>query len=180
MLAIAAPADGRGRVSNPAPRQADPDLPTHPLGGFSVAYLMNRAGIEPPNTMTAIDWRLRAVVRSDNEVRFGDANWLAAQNMATGQATIHLWRERNGKYCRMQTMALQIAPGSEAIVPLNSTMWSPDDVIWLEYWPSYTLSIEGATAFGVWNTFGSITQSSSSSEPHEWWQIVPEEDVSCE
>ena len=88
MLVAATPADGRGRVSNPAPRQADPDLPTHPLGGFSVAYLMNRAGIEPPNTMTAIDWRLRAVVRSDNEVRFGDANWLAAQNMATGQATI--------------------------------------------------------------------------------------------
>ena len=179
-LTVATAQAQRGRVSVPALPVPDPDLPTLPLGGFAVRELLTAAGIEEPGTMTAIEWRLRAMVRTDNEHRLSDGGWLQAQNMGSGLATIYVWRERNGKYCKAQTLTLSMTPGSSVIVPMNSTLYANDDTIWFEYWPSYILSIEAATSFGVWSAFGSVTQGSSSDAPHPWTQPVPASDVSCE
>lgn len=175
--ALAAEAQ-RSRAS--IPRQPDPSLPTHPLGGFAVSQLISAAGIEEPRAMTAIGWRLRATVRGDNEHRFHDLGWLSSQNMSKGIATIHVWRERDGLYCRTDTLTLPIEPGANVIVPMNATRYADGDMIWFEYWPSYTLYLEAATSFGVWSTFGSITQSPSTNEPHPWWQIVEPSRVSCD
>jgi hypothetical protein len=119
-------------------------------------------------------------VRADNSDRFTDRGWLSAQNMSGGVATIHVWREREGTYCRAQTLELPIERDASVIVPMNATNFAAGDMIWLEYWPSYTLHVEGATSFGVWSAFGSITQSPASNEPHPWWQVVERDRVGCD